>query len=113
MRILFDQGTPVPLRQSLTHHEIITAYERGWSEIRNGALLEAADQAGVEVLVATDLNLKYQQNLKTRRIAFVVLSTPSWPRIQGTLDKVVRAVDCATPGSYVEARHSVKNPALP
>jgi hypothetical protein len=102
VRLLFDQGTPVPLRQSLTHHEVTTAYERDWSQLKNGDLPDAAERAGVEVLVTTDLSLKHQQNLKTRRIAFVVLSTPSWPRIQRAVDTVVRAVDRATPGSYTE-----------
>ena len=102
MRILFDQGTPVPLRQSLAHHEVTTAYERAWSRLKNGELLDAAEQALFEVLVSTDLNLKYQQNLKSRRIALVVLSTPSWPRIERAAAAVVRAIDKATPGSYVE-----------
>jgi hypothetical protein len=64
VRILFDQGTPIPLRQSLTHHEVTTAYERDWSRLKNGELLDAAEKQGVAVLVTTDLNLKYQQNLK-------------------------------------------------
>ena len=71
MRILFDQGTPVPLRQSLTRHEVTTAHERDWSKLKNGELLDAAEKQGFEVLVTTDLNLKYQQNLKSRRIAIV------------------------------------------
>jgi hypothetical protein len=102
VRLLFDQGTPVPLRQSLTHHEVTTAYERGWSQLKNGDLLDAAEKANVEVLVTTDLNLKHQQNLRLRRLAFVVLSTPSWPRIQRAVDIVARAIDHATPGSYIE-----------
>ena len=102
MRVLFDQSTPVPLRQSLTHHEVTTAYERGWSQLKNGELLDAAESAGFEVLITADLNLKHQQNLKLRRIAFVVLSTPSWPRIERALAAIVRAVDAATAGSYVE-----------
>lgn len=102
MQVLFDQGTPVPLRQSLTHHAVTTAYERGWSELKNGELLDAAEKAGVEVLLTTDLNLKHQQNLERRRIAIAVLSTPSWPRIQHALDAVVHAVDRAAPGSYIE-----------
>jgi len=63
-------------------HEVTTAYERDWSGLKNGELLDAAEKQGFEVLVTTDSNLKYQQNLKSRRIAVVVLSTPSWPRIQ-------------------------------
>jgi hypothetical protein len=102
VRILFDQGTPVPLRQALAHHEVTTAYERGWSQLKNGELLDVAEKALFEVLVSTDLNLKYQQNLKSRRIALVVLSTPSWPRVERALSAVLGAVDNATVGSYVE-----------
>jgi hypothetical protein len=102
MRILFDQGTPVPLRQFLTHHEIITAYECGWSKLKNGELLNAAEKAGFELLVTTDSNLKYQQNLKSRRIAIIVLTTTSWPRIRQAIDAVVLAVDRASEGMYME-----------
>jgi hypothetical protein len=102
VRVLFDQGVPVPLRASLTQHEVVTSYERGWSLLKNGELLDAAEQEGLDLLVTTDLNLKYQQNLKVRRIAIIVLSTPSWPRIQLVLAKVVQAVDGASSGQYVE-----------
>lgn len=100
MRVLFDQGTPVPLRQSLARHEVATAYERGWSNLKNGELLDSAEKEGFTVLVTTDSNLKYQQNLKSRRIAIVVLATPSWPRIQRSLGAVVRAIADASEGSY-------------
>jgi hypothetical protein len=102
VRILFDQGTPVPLRQSLTHHDVTTAYERDWSRLKNGELLDAAEKQGFEILVTTDSKLKYQQNLKSRRIAIVVLSTPSWPRIQRAIPAVVAVVDAASKGSYKE-----------
>jgi len=39
MRILFDQGTPVPLRSALTPHQVATAFEMGWSTLENGDLL--------------------------------------------------------------------------
>ena len=75
MRVLFDQGTPVPLRQFLQSHSVSTAYEQGWSSLKNGELLQSAEDNGFEVLVTTDTNLKYQQNLSKRKIAVVVLST--------------------------------------
>ncbi len=102
MRVLFDQGTPLPLRQSLARHEVTTVYERGWSKLKNGELLDAAEKEGFAVLATTDSNLKYQLNLRSRRIAIVVLSTPSWPRIQRAIGAVVRAVDGASEGSYTE-----------
>ena len=104
MRVLFDQGTPAPLRLQLSHHEVATAYERGWAKLTNGELLDAAESSGFGVLVTTDTNLKYQQNLKSRRIAIVVLSTTSWPRIQSAVPEVMRAVDASTEGGYTELR---------
>jgi hypothetical protein len=60
VKILFDQGTPVPLRKYLTDHQISTAFEKGWSNLKNGELLEKAEQEGFEVLITTDQNLRYQ-----------------------------------------------------
>lgn len=92
----------MPLRRSLTLHEVTTAYEQGWSTLKNGELLDAAEKEGFEVMVTTDTNLRYQQNLTSRRIAIIVLSTPSWPRIQRALDQVIHAVDGAAMGSFTE-----------
>jgi len=102
VRVLFDQGTPEPLRQSLTHHEVATAYERGWSRLKNGDLLDTAEKHGFEVLVTTDTNLRHQQNLASRLMGVVVLSSPSWPRIQRAIGAIVHAIDRATVGSYTE-----------
>lgn len=102
MRVLFDQGTPVPLRESLTRHEVATAYERGWSNLTNGDLLDTAEQEAFTVFVTTDLSLKYQQNLSARRIAIVALTSTSWPRIQRAIGAVVRAIDGASEGTYTE-----------
>jgi hypothetical protein len=102
MRIVFDQGTPEPLRASLILHEVSTAYEKGWAKLGNGELLSAAEREGYELLVSTDTSLRYQQNLSGRRIGIVVLLTTSWPRIQRVIPSVVSAVDSATPGSYTE-----------
>jgi hypothetical protein len=102
MRILFDQGTPAPLRSLLVEHQVTTAYERGWSQLENGALLVAAEAEGFEVLVTTDRNLKYQQNLSSRTIAILVLSTTSWPRVQAAAASVVAAVSALAPGAFVE-----------
>ena len=102
MRVLFDQGTPVPLRQALTSHSVSTAYELGWATLKNGELLRSAEERGFEVLVTTDTNLRYQQNLAARRIAVVVLSTTSWPRIRVVVEHVASAVNSASIGGYVE-----------
>ena len=83
-------------------HEVTTAYERSWSALKNGELIAAAEAGDFEVLVTTDKNLKYQQNLTGRSLAIVVLWTTSWPKIQKSLPRVRAAVDLATKGSYTE-----------
>jgi hypothetical protein len=79
-----------------------TAFERGWSILSNGDLLAAAEQEGFEVFVTTDKNLRNQQNLGGLRIAIVVLSSTSWPRIQKVSTAVKQAIDAASPGSFKE-----------
>ena len=102
MKVLFDQGTPVPLRRYLRSHEVTTVYELAWSTLQNGILLSKAEAAGFDVLVTTDKSLKYQQNLSERRLAIVVLLSTSWPKIQAKISEVAAAVDEATKGSYTE-----------
>jgi len=100
LKVLFDQGTPVPLRNHFVSHDVSTAYELGWSRLKNGELLAAAESSGFEVFVTTDTNLAYQQNLSNRKIAIVVLSTTSWPRIQKSIAVIHAAIDTASPNSY-------------
>ena len=102
MRILFDQGTPVPLRQALTGHVVETAFDRGWSELQNGELLQLAEAEGFEIFVTTDQRLRYQQDLSQRKIAILVLTTTSWPRIQRHAQSVAAAIEDLKPGGYRE-----------
>jgi hypothetical protein len=70
--------------------------------MQNGELLRTAEREGFEVFVSTDQNLKYQQDLRGRRIAIVILMTTSWPRIEKRVHHVVVAIDTVKPGDYVE-----------
>ena len=102
MRVLFDQGTPAPLRSYLASHQVSTTYELGWGSLTNGELLQQAESRGYEVLVTTDQNLKYQQNLASRKIAVVVLDAASWPRIQRVLPSVIEAINNIKANGYLE-----------
>ena len=101
MRILFDQGTPVPLRRSLAPHEVATAFEMGWSNIENGQLLAAAE-GKFDALVTTDQNFRYQQNLSRRPLAILVLPTTNWLEIRNHLPEVTAAVNALKPGDCRE-----------
>ena len=102
MKVLFDQGTPAPLRSVLSRHDVKTAFECGWDRLENGALLAAAEASGFEMFVTTDQNLQYQQNLAQRRIAIVVLATANWPRLRPHTRLVVKALEAIAPGAFVE-----------
>src|SRR5580704_12715459 len=102
MFIVFDQATPVPIRSYLEGHTVRTAAQQGWDKLKNGDLLTAAEKAGFDMLVTTDKNMRYQQNLVGRKIAVVVIGQQQWPRLRPHIKLVIDAVNEATPGSFVE-----------
>ena len=102
MRILFDQGTPVPLRALLPGHVVATVYELGWSQLRNGELIRQAELAGYDAFVTTDQSLRYQQQLDGRSMAIVVLMAASWPRIRQHADHITTCFSDLQPGAYLE-----------
>jgi len=99
--ILFDQGVPAPLRDHLPQDEVRTAYELGWSALRNGELLAKA-AAQFDVLITTDRNLKNQQNLSQIKLAILVLPTTSWPKLQAMAKEIAAAVQALRPDEYRE-----------
>jgi hypothetical protein len=102
MLILFDQATPVPLRPYLAGHTVRTAAEQGWDKLRNGDLLRAAEVAAFDLLLTTDRNMQYQQNITGRKIAVVILSRQQWPQLRPHVQLVVDAVNAAITGSFTE-----------
>lgn len=67
-----------------------------------GELLTAAEQAGYDALVTTDKNLRYQQNLKDRKVSIIVIGHAQWPTLKPHVARITEAVNGATPGSYIE-----------
>ena len=102
MRILFDQGVPRGLTASLRGHEVTEARKLKWERISNGELLKLADGAGFDLLLTTDKNVRYQQNLADRKISIVVLENSPWWLVRQHLDAIAAAVNAATPGSYTD-----------
>ena len=101
MRVLLDQGTPAPLRRTLPDHSVATAFELNWARLTNGELLASAEES-FDVLVTTDQNLRYQQNLTGRRLAILVLPTTSWPRLEPHAPVIARAIGGLRPGELLE-----------
>ena len=100
MLIIFDQATPVPIRPYLERHTVRTAAQQGWDKLSNGELLTVAEEAGFDLLLTTDKNMRHQQNLAGRKIAIVVLGRQQWPQLEPHIQLVIDVVNAATPGSY-------------
>ena len=100
MKVLLDENLDHRLRRELAPHEVFTASYKGWDGLKNGSLLRAAEDDGIDVLVTGDQSLYYEQNLIGRRLAVVALSAVQFAIIERHLPKIVLAIDKATPGSF-------------
>ena len=92
MRILFDHGTPAPLRRHLPEHLVDRSAEIGWELLENGELIRKAEEEGYEVIVTTDQNMRYQQNLTGYQLGIVVLMATAWPRVQHRIEEIRAAI---------------------
>jgi hypothetical protein len=100
LRILFDKNVPVGARRFLPAHEVHTVVEMGWpDQLENGELLRVAEESGFDVMVTSDQNIPYQQNLTGRKFALVVLGSNIWPVVQKHGAAIAASVDAAKPGS--------------
>ena len=75
---------------------------RKWERISNGALLKMTEDAGFDLLLTTDKNVRYRQNLIGRKISIVVLGQSPWRLVRQHLDAIAAAVNAATAGGYAE-----------
>lgn len=101
MKILFDANTPAPLARFLRGHEVVRADELGWQGLENGALLDAAENAGFDLLLTCDQNVRYQQNFTSRKLALIVLSSNHWPTLRPVAARIASAVDFVQTGQIV------------
>lgn len=101
MKILLDANTPLPLAKYLRRHEVTSADRLGWHRLANGALLDAAEQAGYDILVTCDQNIRYQQDFTGRKLSVVILSTNRWSRLRAVATRIARAVDFVQRGQVV------------
>jgi len=70
-------------------------------KLKNGELLAAAEES-FDLLITTDQQLRYQQNLGERKLGVLVLMTTSWPRIKVHVQEIAEAVEQMRVGEYRE-----------
>ncbi|MEP7352845.1 MAG: hypothetical protein ABI824_06405 [Acidobacteriota bacterium] len=89
------------MRRFLSGHEVRTFDETGWHiQLENGELLKAAEASGFEVMITSDQNIGYQQNLKGRKLALVVLGSNIWPIVSSHGAEIAARADTASRGSF-------------
>ena len=108
MRILLDECAPRPLKRELADYEIRTVVEMGWSGKKNGELLRLMSQEGFTILLTTDQNLRYQQNLQQAGVAVVVLvaSSNRLPDLLPLVPDARNVLNTITPGEVIEVGSS-------
>jgi len=107
MKILLDESVPQKLRLLIEgDHTVVTTWFQGWSGLKNGALLSAAEEAGFELFITADQEITYQQNLTGRKLALVVLSSNNWDSVKAHIAGIMTAINGAGPGSCTEVEVS-------
>ena len=102
MKILFDHGTPAPLRNHLREHSVDRSAEKGWELLENGEFIRKAEQERYEVVVTTDKSMRYQQNLTGNGLAIVVPLSTAWPRVRDRTEEIPRTIEVVRPGELKE-----------
>ena len=102
LKILLEANTPAPLARFLQGHEVVRADQLGWQGLENGELLDAAEQAGFDVLLTRDQNVRYQQNFTGRKVALVTLSSNHWPTLRRIAARIATVVDFTRIGQIVK-----------
>jgi predicted nuclease of predicted toxin-antitoxin system len=100
VKVLVDECVPLKLVRLLSGHEFATALEKGWGSFKNGRLLALAEP-DFDLFLTCDRNIRYQQNLKGRKIAILMLSTNHWPTLKMKVALVQAALDEVRPREFV------------
>ncbi len=101
MRILIDECVPKIVKKRLSHFDIETVQEIGWSGVKNGELIKLAE-ADFDVFVTSDKNLQYQQNLKNRKMAFLILPSNQVPIIEKLLPEIEEVLTNIKSDDFIE-----------
>jgi hypothetical protein len=105
MKIILDESVPQKLRLLIEGgHTVVSTWFQGWSGLKNGALLIAAEEVGFDLFITADQELTYQQNLAGRKMAVLVLSTNNWDFVKAGIAEIMTTIEAVMPGSYSEVK---------
>jgi hypothetical protein len=99
--VLLDENPPHRLRTLIRGHDVRTVNYQGWKSLSNGALLQAAEDAGFDVVVTADQGIQYQQNIQGRKIAIVILSSNERAVVVARAAEIAAAIEAAVPGGFM------------
>jgi hypothetical protein len=99
--VLLDENLPHRLRLLIPGHDVRTVDFQGWKSLNNGALLKAAEDAGFDVMITADRGIQYQQNVGSRKIAIVILSSNELEIVVAHGTQIVAAITSAKRGGFV------------
>ena len=100
MKVLLDECSPAPIKRALKSIPIFTIEDAGMKGLDNGELVAAAE-GKFDVIVTADKNLRYQQNLTSRKIAIIELPFNSWPRLKPLISILEATLVRVKPGEYL------------
>lgn len=101
-RVLLDEGVPKDLAEQLLKEGIdATAFPNDWKQLSNGALLTEAERQGYEVLITNDKSMSYQQSLKNRKLAVLILPTNRRDDVLALVPQIVASLSEIKPKQFL------------
>jgi predicted nuclease of predicted toxin-antitoxin system len=97
LKILVDECLPEDLVEWLGGVDVKTVQQVGWAGVANGQLLARAENE-FDIFLAADKRLRYQQNLKGRRLAILVLPSNRLRVLRAILEDIETAIARIVPG---------------
>lgn len=104
MKLPLDECIPQKFKNSLLSHECRTAPEEGWAGKKNGELLALEEESGYLAFLTLDRGIEYQQDLKPRSLAVILIRTKS-NRLADLLlhvPEILRVLESAEPGQLAK-----------
>jgi len=107
VRVLLDEGVPDLIQKRLKNLTIATVQGLGWRGIRNGDLLDLMKGNGFEVLITTDKNIPYQQNLAKRNLSAIIIPSNRIRILKPLLPRIQTAIETIKLGQVIEIPYLV------